>query len=114
MPTVVSVQDLRKRYRSRDPWAVDGVSFQLESGQAFGLLGPNGAGKTSVVKMIAGLLRPDGGHISLFSSDPGHAAARKDLGFSPEDPDFPKFLRATEVLDYFASLLGLDPTERKR
>jgi ABC-2 type transport system ATP-binding protein len=114
MSTVVTVQDLRKRYRSRDPWAVDGVSFQLESGQAFGLLGPNGAGKTSIVKMISGLLRPDSGSISLFGSDPGNPAARAQLGFSPEDPDFPKFLRAREVLDYFASLHGLDQAERKR
>src|SRR5439155_14173091 len=96
------------------PWAVEGVTFDLQAGQAFGLLGPNGAGKTSVVKMIAGLLRPDTGTVSLFGSDPGNAVARKDLGFSPEDPDFPKFLRASEVLDYFASLLGLDQAERRR
>src|SRR5437773_8777115 len=114
MATVVSVQNLRKRYRRRDPWAVDGVTFELEAGQAFGLLGPNGAGKTSVVKMIAGLLRPDGGSISLFGSDPGNPAARAELGFAPEDPDFPKYLRAREVLDYFASLLGLDHAERRR
>jgi len=114
MAGVVSVQNLRKRYRRRDPWAVDGVTFDLQPGQAFGLLGPNGAGKTSVVKMIAGLLRPDTGTVSLFGSDPGNAVARKDLGFSPEDPDFPKFLRASEVLDYFASLLGLDQAERRR
>ena len=114
MAGVVSVQNLRKRYRRRDPWAVDGVTFDLQAGQAFGLLGPNGAGKTSVVKMIAGLLRPDTGTVSLFGSDPGNAVARKDLGFSPEDPDFPKFLRASEVLDYFASLLGLDQAERRR
>jgi len=111
---VVSVQDVRKRYRRRDPLAVDGVTFALEPGQAFGLLGPNGAGKTSVVKMIAGLLRPDGGSITLFDSDPGNPTARAQLGFSPEDPDFPKFLRASEILDYFASLLGLDEAERKR
>src|SRR5437899_3421920 len=114
MATVVSVQNLRKRYRRRDPWAVDGVTFELEAGQAFGLLGPNGAGKTSVVKMIAGLLRPDSGRITLFGSDPGNAVARAELGLAPEDPDFPKFLRAPEVLDYFASLLGLDDAERKR
>src|SRR6266576_3067244 len=114
MSTVVSVQNLRKRYRRRDPWAVDDVTFELEAGQAFGLLGPNGAGKTSVVKMIAGLIRPDSGTISLFGSDPGNPAARAELGFAPEDPDFPKFLRAPEVLDYFASLLGLDDEERKR
>src|SRR3977135_656852 len=104
---VVSVEGLRKRYRRRDPWAVDGVTFELQPGQAFGLLGPNGSGKTSIVKMIAGLLRPDEGQISLFSSPPGD-------GTAPEDPDFPKFLRAREVLDYFASLLGLDDDDRKR
>ena len=114
MAVVVSVEGLRKRYRRRDPWAVDGVSFALEPGQAFGLLGPNGAGKSTVVKIIAGLLRPGEGTVRLFGSDPGDPAARKDLGFAPEEPDFPKFLRATEVLDYFASLLGLDEAERKR
>ncbi|MGH7764208.1 MAG: ABC transporter ATP-binding protein [Candidatus Dormibacteraceae bacterium] len=114
MSAVVSVTDLRKRYRRSDPWAVDGVSFDLEPGQAFGLLGPNGAGKSTVVKVIAGLIHPDGGSVSLFGQQPGSPAARVELGFSPEDPDFPKFLRAGEVLDYFASLLGLDHTERKR
>jgi ABC-2 type transport system ATP-binding protein len=114
MAPVVSVKDLRKRYRRSDPWAVDGVTFELEPGQAFGLLGPNGAGKSTVVKVIAGLIHPDGGSVSLFGLDPGNPAARVELGFSPEDPDFPKFLRADEVLDYFASLLGLDEAERKR
>jgi ABC-2 type transport system ATP-binding protein len=114
MAGVVSVDGLRKRYRRHDPWAVDGVTFALEPGQAFGLLGPNGAGKSTVVKIIAGLLRPDEGKVELFGSDPGDPASRKNLGFAPEDPDFPKFLRAAEVLDYFASLLGLDEAERRR
>jgi ABC-2 type transport system ATP-binding protein len=114
MAGVVSVEGLRKRYRRSDPWAEDRVTFDLEPGQAFGLLGPNGAGKSTIVKIIAGLLRPDEGKVQLFGSDPGNPAARKNLGFSPEDPDFPKFLRAQEVLDYFASLLGLDEEERKR
>lgn len=114
MAAVVSVEGLRKRYRRRDAWAVDGVNFTLEPGQAFGLLGPNGAGKSTVVKIIAGLLRPDEGKVELFGSDPGNPASRKDLGFAPEEPDFPKFLRADEVLDYFAGLLGLDEAERKR
>ena len=114
MAAVVSVRDLRKRYRRSDPWAVDGVTFEVGAGQAFGLLGPNGAGKTSVVKMIAGLIRPDGGEVSVFGSPPGNPEARAQLGFAPEDPDFPKFLRASEVLDYFSGLLGLDEAERKR
>jgi ABC-2 type transport system ATP-binding protein len=64
--------------------------------------------------MITGLLRPDSGSISVFGMNPGVPAARTELGFAPEDPDFPKFLRAPEVLDYFAGLLGLDDAERKR
>src|SRR5207245_9100596 len=59
-------------------------------------------------------IHPDVGSISLFGSHPGNPAARAQLGFAPEDPDFPKFLRASEILDYFASLLGLDEAERKR
>jgi ABC-2 type transport system ATP-binding protein len=114
MAPVVSVEGLRKRYSRRQPWAVDGVSFALEPGQAFGLLGPNGAGKSTIVKIISGLLRPDEGKVQLFGADPGDPNSRMDLGFAPEDPDFPKFLRASEVLDYFASLLGLDEEERKR
>jgi ABC-2 type transport system ATP-binding protein len=114
MAPVVSVEGLRKRYSGRQPWAVDSVTFALEPGQAFGLLGPNGAGKSTIVKVIAGLLRPDEGKVELFGSDPGNPVSRQDLGFAPEDPDFPKFLRADEVLDYFASLLGLDQEERKR
>src|SRR6266852_255307 len=114
MAPVVSVEGLRKRYRRNQPWAVDGVTFDLEPGQAFGLLGPNGAGKSTVVKIIAGLLRADEGKVELFDSDPGNPTSRKDLVFAPEDSDYPKFLRAGGVLDYFASLLGLDETERKR
>src|SRR2546428_3924993 len=64
--------------------------------------------------MTAGWPGPDRGTISFFGSAPGNPAARAELGLAPEDPDFPKFLRAPEVLDYFASLLGLDQAERKR
>src|SRR5438552_17974105 len=107
MAAVVSVRDLRKRYRRRDPWAVDGVTLELGAGQAFGLLGPNGAGKTSVVKMIASLLRPDGGAITVFGSSPGDPAARAQLGFAPEDPDFPKFFARPRCSTTSPASLGL-------
>jgi ABC-2 type transport system ATP-binding protein len=112
--TVVAVQNLSKRYRPADPWAVQDVTFALEPGMAFGLLGPNGAGKSTVVKTIVGLTRPTSGSVSLFGSTPGDAGARTQVGFAPEDPDFPKFLRAEEVLDYFGRLLGISASERRR
>src|SRR4029077_14684868 len=71
---VVEVRDLRKRYRASDPWAVDGVTFTLEPGRAFGLLGPNGAGKSTVVKTIVGLARPDSGSVTVFGSSPSVVA----------------------------------------
>src|SRR5216684_2137989 len=66
MTALVEVRDLHNRYRARDPWAVQGVTFALEPGRAFGLLGPNGAGKSTVVKAIVGLTRPDSGTVALF------------------------------------------------
>jgi ABC-2 type transport system ATP-binding protein len=107
MALVVAVEDLRKRYRARDPYAVDSVSFSLEPGEAFGLLGPNGAGKSSIVKIIAGLTRPSSGRVTLVGGSPQDPAARAALGFAAEEPDFPKYLCADEVLDYFGRLLGL-------
>ncbi|MFY9613989.1 MAG: ABC transporter ATP-binding protein [Candidatus Dormiibacterota bacterium] len=114
MSGVVEVQEVRKRYGQRQPWAVDGVSLSVGEGEAFGLLGPNGAGKTTIVKMLAGLTKPVEGQVRIFGKDPSDPAARSRLGFSPEEPDFPKFLRADEVLDYFCRLCGLDTAERAK
>jgi ABC-2 type transport system ATP-binding protein len=114
MAPVVEVEAVRKRYGGRQPWAVDEVSLALEPGEAFGLLGPNGAGKTSIVKMLVGLTVPQEGTVRVFGGSPGDPHNRLRIGFAPEDPDFPKFLRAPEVLDYFARLFGLTPQERAR
>ena len=112
MASALNVDQLRKRYRAKDAWAVDGVSFTIEPGQALGLLGPNGAGKTTVVKMVVGLQRPDAGRIEVFGND--RAGPHLRIGFAPEEPDFPRFLRASEVMDYFGRLLGLNGQDRKR
>jgi ABC-2 type transport system ATP-binding protein len=111
---VIEVRNVRKRYRLRDPWAVDDASFTVLAGHAFGLLGPNGAGKSSIVKMLTGLTRANSGSVAVFGGSPADPAVRARLGFAPEDPDFPKYLRADEVLDYFGRLLGLTASERWR
>src|SRR5712692_1901604 len=114
MTALVEVRDLHKRYRARDPWAVQGVTFALEPGRAFGLLGPNGAGKSTVVKAIVGLTRPDSGTVALFGLSPSKYAARAQVGFAPEEPDFPKYLRAVEELAYFGRLRGVSASKRRR
>jgi len=65
---VVQVEELRKVYGS--VVAVDDVSFEVYEGEIFGIVGPNGAGKTTIIECIAGLRRPDGGHIEMLGLDP--------------------------------------------
>ncbi|MGW5663784.1 alpha/beta fold hydrolase [Streptomyces sp. NPDC003758] len=64
------ITGLSKRYaKSADRYAVKDLSFRVAKGQVLGLLGPNGAGKTTTLRMLMGLIRPDGGEIRVF----GHA-----------------------------------------
>ncbi|SFF56439.1 alpha/beta fold hydrolase [Streptomyces mirabilis] len=66
----LQITDLSKRYaKSADRYAVRDLSFRVEKGQVLGLLGPNGAGKTTTLRMLMGLIKPDGGEIRVF----GHA-----------------------------------------
>ncbi|MGW7405799.1 CocE/NonD family hydrolase [Streptomyces sp. NPDC054833] len=66
----LQITDLSKRYvKSADRYAVRELSFRVEKGQVLGLLGPNGAGKTTTLRMLMGLIKPDGGEIRVF----GHA-----------------------------------------
>ncbi|MFE7270014.1 alpha/beta fold hydrolase [Streptomyces sp. NPDC057623] len=68
----LQITDLSKRYaKSADRYAVKDLSFRVEKGQVLGLLGPNGAGKTTTLRMLMGLIKPDGGEIRVF----GHAIA---------------------------------------
>ncbi|MGW7133453.1 alpha/beta fold hydrolase [Streptomyces bobili] len=65
----LQITDLSKKYAGGDRYSVRDLSFRVEKGQVLGLLGPNGAGKTTTLRMLMGLIRPDGGEIRVF----GHA-----------------------------------------
>ena len=66
----LQIRDLHKRF---DRPAVDGSNLDIRAGEFYALLGPNGAGKTTTLRMVAGLLQPDRGDISIFGID-----ARRD------------------------------------
>jgi ABC-2 type transport system ATP-binding protein len=91
--------------------AVDGVSLAVESGEIVGFLGPNGAGKTTTLRVIAGLLRPDTGSVTIA----GHAlateplAAKRRLGFVPDRPYLYDRLTAYEFLAFVAALYDVPP-----
>ncbi|MGA8681070.1 MAG: ABC transporter ATP-binding protein [Acidimicrobiales bacterium] len=82
---VVAARDLTKRFGSFT--AVDGVSFAIERGEAFGFLGPNGAGKTSTMRMVACLSPVSSGTLRVLGMDPATDGARirGRLGVVPQE-----------------------------
>ncbi|MEU0740112.1 ATP-binding cassette domain-containing protein [Streptomyces sp. NPDC006134] len=88
--------------------AVDGVDLAVPSGTVYGLLGPNGAGKTTVVKMLATLLRPDGGEAHVFGHDVVREAdeVRGRVSLTGQYASVDEDLTGTENLVLLSRLLG--------
>ena len=99
---MIDVDGLSKRYG--DLQAVADVSVTVESGSVFGLVGPNGAGKTSTLKMIAGLLEPTAGEITVDGRDPGDPAMHRRLGYLPEESPLYEEMTPRGYLTFFADL----------
>ncbi len=111
---MIKVENLQKHYGSTR--AVDGISFRVAPGEIYGLLGPNGAGKTTTISCISGLLKPDGGRVTVadidLAADP--IGARRHLGVVPQETAIYDTLSAAENVSYFASLHGITGGEAKR
>jgi ABC-2 type transport system ATP-binding protein len=82
--------------------------MRIEPGEVFGFLGPNGAGKTTAVKLLLGLARPTGGHGTVLGAPLGDRAARRRIGYLPEQFRYQPWLRAREVLELHGRLIGGD------
>lgn len=86
-PRVLEAVGLRKTYGKRT--VVDGVSFRVAQGEVVGLLGPNGAGKSTSFHMVAGLVTPDAGTVTLAGRSltglPLYQRARHGLGYLPQE-----------------------------
>ncbi|MGF6888950.1 ABC-2 type transport system ATP-binding protein [Nocardia sp. GAS34] len=96
--------------------AVDGVSLTVPRGAVYGVLGPNGAGKTTTIRMLATLLRPDGGSARIFGHDvvAEPTAVRSLIGVTGQYASVDEKLTATENLVIFSRLLGLSRAESRR
>lgn len=94
--------------------AVRDLTLTVAAGETFGFLGPNGAGKSTSIKMMLGLIRPDGGDIRLAGAAPGVAAARRRIGFLPEHFRFYEWLTAEELLLLHGRLYGLADADLRR
>jgi ABC-2 type transport system ATP-binding protein len=87
--------------------AIDQLSLSIAPGQIFGLLGPNGSGKSTTIKVLLGLLKPDAGECRIFGQSSSQVAARRDVGYLPESPDFYRHLSGRELVRYYGRLCGL-------
>ncbi|MBV9848516.1 MAG: ABC transporter ATP-binding protein [Armatimonadetes bacterium] len=107
----IQIQNFSKEYpvprQKARRVAVNDLSLEAPAGGLFGFLGPNGAGKTTTIKMLLGFIPPTRGGAWLFGVPVADDAARRRVGYLPEQPYFPKFLSAQEVVRAHAGLAGL-------
>ena len=83
--------------------ALDGFDLVLKRGELLALLGPNGAGKTTAIALLLGLIRTDGGSVTLFGRDPQKIEARRHIGVMLQHAELPPTLRVGELLRLTAS-----------
>lgn len=106
MSEVIHVEDICKTYRSgwrrQEKLALDRVSLTVTTGETFGFVGPNGAGKSTLIKILIGVLLASSGKASMHGCDVVDPAARRGLGFVPENPSLQDYLTPFEIL-----LMGL-------
>jgi lipooligosaccharide transport system ATP-binding protein len=115
-PIPLVVRDLRKSYvrRGREPLiAVDGVSFEVKSGECFGLLGPNGAGKSTSMKCITGFYEPSTGSVEILGVDVHRdpKQARKVLGVCAQEDNLDTDFNALDQMVQFAAFFGVKRAE---
>ena len=104
---LIRAHDLTKRFG--DFVAVDGISFELRRGEAFGFLGPNGAGKSSTMRMIGCVSPPSGGELTILGMDPvaDGPAIRARLGVVPQEDTLDVELTVRENLLVYGRYFGL-------
>lgn len=101
---VLSVVDLVKKYKFKSGHevpALNGISFELHSGQMLGLFGPNGAGKTTLIRIVAGLLSADSGKVSWNVSD-----RRSAVGYVSQKGGLQYGLTCREEMIFHAQCFG--------
>ncbi|WP_297081906.1 ABC transporter ATP-binding protein [uncultured Demequina sp.] len=113
-PTVIDVQGLTKSYGRFK--ALNGVDLTVAQGEVHGFLGPNGAGKSTTIRVLLGLLKADGGTVSLLGGDPWKDVVElhRRIAYVPGDVSLWPSMTGGEAIDLLGSLRGsLDEGRRK-
>jgi ABC-2 type transport system ATP-binding protein len=106
MTPAIKIEQVHKRFG--DLHALKGINLTIEQGEFFALLGPNGAGKSTLINIMAGLLKPSQGTISVMGHDTvnDYQAARMALGVVPQELVFDPFFNVREMLRFQAGYFG--------
>lgn len=105
---MIRVHDLRYRYPGAETRALDGLDFEVDSGEILGLVGPSGAGKSTTQKVLSGLLDGYEGKVTAFGREVREWGSDyyEHVGVSAESPNHYLKLTGAENLELFASLYG--------
>jgi len=101
---VLEVRNLVKKYGNFE--AVKGLSFSVKKGEVLGLIGENGAGKSTTLKILAGLIKPDGGEVKYFGRD-FDDDTKRIIGYLPEIDALYDNMTVSEYLNLFADIYGV-------
>ena len=102
----INIEQVYKRFGNLN--ALNGIDLNIQQGEFFGLLGPNGAGKSTLINIMAGLLKPTQGKVSVMGHDVvnDYQAARMALGVVPQELVFDPFFNVREMLRFQAGYFG--------
>ena len=114
MSPIIDIKELSKHFGNR--FAVNNITFSIESGEIFGLVGPNGAGKTTTMRMLVTLLKPDKGEILVggYSVRKKPNEVRRIIGFMPDSFGVYGDMTVQEYLDFFGACYKIPPNQRTR
>ena len=106
MIPAIKIEQVHKHFGALH--ALKGVDLTVEQGEFFALLGPNGAGKSTLINLLAGLIRPTSGHLSIMGHDvvSDYRLARLALGVVPQELVFDPFFNVREMLRFQAGYFG--------
>lgn len=110
MIPVISIQNLSKVYKGKKGIKVEALKdlcLDIMPGEVFGFLGPNGAGKSTTIKVLVGLIKATAGAATICGISVNNPAARRSIGYLPENPALYDSLTGEEYLHFVARTFGM-------
>jgi len=112
MEHIVQIANVTKKYGKRT--VLNNISFNIPKGQIFGMIGPSGAGKTTLVKLMVGMEKTDGGNVSVIGHKMPNLSVLQEIGYMSQSDALYADLTGGENLQFFAMLFKLHRVSQKK